>query len=95
MFKFLFGKNKGAPVKENQRETIKRALAEINEILDGMAVKPKVVLDFETGLVEMNLPEQMPDEALALPAPVAEVVEETPAKVNGGIEAAPVEKAAA
>ena len=40
-----------------------------------MAVKAKVGVDLETGLLEVTLPDQMPDEALALPAPSEEEVE--------------------
>lgn len=69
MFKFLFGKKSVEAVKETQRETVTRAMGEVNEILALMAVRPKVSVSLETGLVEIELPEQMPDEALALPAP--------------------------
>jgi hypothetical protein len=71
MFKFLFGKKSVEVVKETQRETIARAMGEVNEVLSGMAVRPKVAVNLETGLIEIELPEQMPDEALALPAPEA------------------------
>ena len=74
MFKFFFGKKNETPeviVQETQRETMVRALGEVNEILAGMDVKPKMTFDLEIGLFEMELPEQMPDEALALPAPEA------------------------
>ena len=70
MFKFLFGRRGSPePVKETQRETVERALAEVNEILAELDPKPKVTLDPETGEIALALPEQMPDEALALPAP--------------------------
>lgn len=75
MFKFFFGKKHETPeviVQETQRETMIRALGEVNEILAGMDVKPKLTFDLEIGLFEVDLPEQMPDEALALPAPEAE-----------------------
>ena len=73
VFKFLFGKSKTEVevVKETQRETVARAMGEANEVLSGMAVRPKVAVNLETGLIEIELPEQMPDEALALPAPEA------------------------
>ncbi|MDG1339680.1 MAG: hypothetical protein P8P66_06770 [Paracoccaceae bacterium] len=74
MFKFLFG-GKGAATRETQRQTIERTFGELNEILGGMAVKAKVGVDLETGLLEVTLPDQMPDEALALPAPSEEEVE--------------------
>lgn len=69
MFKFLFRKKEVEVVKETQRETVERAVQELNEILGGMAVKAKVSVDLESGLLGVDLPEQMPDEALALPAP--------------------------
>ncbi len=69
MFKFLFGKKSVEAVKETQRETVARAMGEVNDVLGQMAVKPNVAVDLNTGLVKIELPEQMPDEALALPAP--------------------------
>ncbi|WP_298297040.1 hypothetical protein [uncultured Litoreibacter sp.] len=69
MFKFLFGKKSVEAVKETQRETVIRAMGEVNDILALMAEKPNVSVDLNTGLVHIVLPEQMPDEALALPAP--------------------------
>ena len=38
-----------------------------------MAARPKVAVNLEAGLIEIELPEQMPDEALALPAPDAKL----------------------
>lgn len=72
MFKFLFGKTGTKAVKETQRQTIVRALDEVNGILAGMSDKPSIAVDLNTGLISVDLPEQMPDEALALPAPQAE-----------------------
>jgi len=69
MFKFLIGKVAGAPVVETQRATVERAVAELNTVLDGMSDKPVVGIDLNSGLLRITLPEQMPDEALALPAP--------------------------
>jgi len=80
MFKFLFGKKSIEAVKETQRETLERAMGEVNAILGAMAVKPKVAVNLETGLIELDLPEQMPDEALALPAPKAPVEAVVPNK---------------
>lgn len=74
MFKFLFGRKGKEPeiiVQETQREAITRALGEVNEILAGLDVMPKMSIDLEIGLIEIELPEQMPDEALALPSPDA------------------------
>ena len=78
MFKFLFRKKEVEVVKETQRETAERALQELNEVLGGMAVKAKIAVDLESGLLELELPEQMPDEALALPAPEPEKAETAP-----------------
>jgi hypothetical protein len=84
MFKFLFRKAKDEVevVKETQRETISRAMGEVNDILAVMHPKPKVSVNLESGLIELDLPEQMPDEALALPAP------EKPAEVEDAPETA-------
>ncbi|MFT5007138.1 MAG: hypothetical protein ACJAXK_002103 [Yoonia sp.] len=76
MFKFLKTRMGGLkPVVETQRQTIERALNEVNEVVALMAVKPKIMIDPETGAVALELPDQMPDEALALPAPDSDVVE--------------------
>lgn len=85
MFKFLFGRNKATPqtVIETQRETITRALDELNAVLALMADRPKVGVDLNSGQITIDLPEQMPDEALALPSPeVAAEVEDAPAEEN-------------
>ncbi|MDA9318223.1 hypothetical protein N9Q54_00070 [Octadecabacter sp.] len=48
-----------------------------------MADKPVVGVDLNTGLITVDLPDQMPDEALSLPAPSAdEVVETLPEEVK-------------
>lgn len=70
MFKFLFGRSGDVKtVTETQRQTVERALDEVNAILLGMDVKPKLSFDPATGAITVDLPDQMPDEALALPAP--------------------------
>ncbi|SLN46665.1 hypothetical protein [Pseudooctadecabacter jejudonensis] len=68
MFKFLFSKAGAAPV-ETQRETVERALGELNGVLALMADKAKIGVNLNTSLIEIDLPDQMPDEALALPKP--------------------------
>jgi len=78
MFKFLKSRFAGpTAVIETQRQTLNRALGEVNDILALMDPKPKVTLDPATGTIALALPDQMPDEALALPAPeeVAEASE--------------------
>ena len=72
MLKHLLGKFTAAKHAETQRETIERALAEVNSVVAGLAVKPSVTFDPETGEISLTLPDQMPDEALALPAPEPE-----------------------
>lgn len=75
MFKFIKSRLGGVKtVTETQRQTVERAMAEVNEIVALMTDKPKITIDPATGGVELHLPDQMPDEALALPAP------ETPAQ---------------
>lgn len=72
MFKFLFRRNASNEVevtKETQRETLLRALGEVNEITAKLDVKPAVTVDPNTGAITLALPEQLPDESLALPAP--------------------------
>lgn len=71
MFKFLMGRAKATIVKETQRQTFERALGEVNEILATLDEKPTLRLDMSKGRIEVDLPDQMPDEALALPAPSA------------------------
>lgn len=72
MFKFLFGKKAGKAKIETQRDTVVRVVEELNSVLALMADKPVVGVDLNTGLITVDLPDQMPDEALALPAPSAE-----------------------
>ena len=69
MFKFLFEKATGKAQIETQRDSVARAVDELNAVLVLMADKPTVGVDLNTGLISIDLPEQMPDEALALPAP--------------------------
>lgn len=71
MFKFLFGAKAEAPVvkRETQRETMERAQRELNEILATLTPKARITIYPEEGTLTIDLPEQMPDEAKALPAP--------------------------
>lgn len=72
MFKFLFGKSATPvpqPVLETQRETLTRALREVNEILVTLTPRAKITVYPDEGTISVTLPDQMPDEALALPAP--------------------------
>ena len=72
MFEFLKKFGAAQPVTETQRQTVERALGEINEILAGLEDKPALRFDPVAGVLALELPEQMPDEAIALPAPEAE-----------------------
>lgn len=70
MFKFLFGKKGDVEaVKETQRQTATRALKELNTILTALPVQPKIAITPGDAVIEIDWPEQMPDEAMALPAP--------------------------
>lgn len=82
MFKFLFGKKGGKPAIETQRDTVRRTVDELNGVLALMADKPVVGVDLNTGLITVDLPEQMPDEALALPAPQTQDEPDVDAKAD-------------
>ena len=82
MFKFLFGKKGGKAVIETQRETVVRSVDALNAVLAGMADKPKIGVDLNSGMLTVDLPEQMPDEALALPAPEEKPVVESTADTS-------------
>jgi hypothetical protein len=69
MFKFLFDKVGAKPKIETQRDTVVRTVDELNSVLSLMADKPVMGIDLNTGTLTIELPDQMPDEALALPAP--------------------------
>lgn len=73
MFKFLFqrGKNGILAKPETQREAFERLVEELNGAIALFAEKPKVTIEPATGAISFELPEQFPDEALALPAPEA------------------------
>lgn len=75
MFKFLFGKTGGNAKIETQRDTVVRVVEELNSVLALMADKPVVGVDLNTGLITVDLPDHMPDEALALPAPEPEIAD--------------------
>ncbi|MCC5965974.1 MAG: hypothetical protein JJU24_07540 [Natronohydrobacter sp.] len=86
MFKFLFGAKDSKPEvkRETQRETVMRAQKELNDILAGLSPKAKITIYPEEGTFTISLPEQMPDEARALPAPAKPAVEPaaSPAKAT-------------
>jgi hypothetical protein len=73
MFNFIKARLGGSKTSiETQRQTIKRAMAEVNEIVALLVDKPKVIIDPSVGSITLELPDQIPDEALALPAPEVE-----------------------
>ncbi|MCC5959738.1 MAG: hypothetical protein JJU08_10400 [Rhodobacteraceae bacterium] len=81
MFKFLFGRASKKPeviVRETQRETVMRTVRELNEILPGLSPRASIGVDLQNGTLSIALPEQMPDEAKALPAPEPKPEPETP-----------------
>ena len=100
MFKFLFGKKDVEVAIETQRQTATRALEELNTVLAALDPKPSVKLDMNSGQIEVDWPDQMPDEALALPAPTEEKPEEivekpeTVEEIAEAVEEAVAEKAA-
>lgn len=94
MFNFLFRRKAGSEpevIPETQRETLTRALEEVNAVIALMDPKPAVTFDPMSGALSLALPDQMPDEALALPAPEdsagdaqpPETASETPAAEAG------------
>lgn len=79
MFNFLFRRKNGKVETkiETQREVIARALDEVNDLIALMDPKPAITIEPSSGQISLALPEQMPDEALALPAPGAGIDKET------------------
>jgi hypothetical protein len=80
MFKFLkFGRGaKSNVVIETQRQSFERLVGELNEAIAALPDMPAVTINAVTNEVSFALPENFPDEALALPAPEKEpVVEKT------------------
>ena len=74
MLNFLFRRRADATVEvktETQREAFTRIVEELNALLDKEGVKPAVTFEPATGHITFKLPEQLSDEALALPAPEA------------------------
>ena len=54
---------------ESQRARFERLVSELNEALDELTNKPAVTVQPESGHISFDMPEQFPDEALALPKP--------------------------
>ncbi len=79
MFRFLIGGRKNqTPEPEPQRQVFRRLMADLNTAIDELPEKPAVTIDPATGHISLRLPEQLPDEALALPAPEVTEIPETP-----------------
>lgn len=68
MLKFIFGK-KGIAKQETQRQAFERMVTDLNDAIAGLDEKPKLTMDLNTGGFALELPDRLPDEALALPAP--------------------------
>ncbi|WP_212524575.1 hypothetical protein [Actibacterium sp. MT2.3-13A] len=71
MLRFLFGMRPRAEasVAETQREELERLIRELNAAVAALPEKPRLIIDPASGKLELDLPETLPDEALALPAP--------------------------
>jgi hypothetical protein len=54
---------------ESQRARFERLVADLNEALDDLSDKPAVTVQPDSGHISFEMPEQFPDEALALPKP--------------------------
>lgn len=54
---------------ESQRARFERLVSELNEALDELTEKPAVTVQPDSGHISFDMPEQFPDEALALPKP--------------------------
>ncbi|GAB5445532.1 hypothetical protein [Gymnodinialimonas sp.] len=95
MLKFLFGGKKTVPdvVIESDRARFERVVNELNELIDGLADKPRVTIDPATGHVLPETPEQFADEALALPAPEPEGDQDAGGDGPKGQEAMSAQKA--
>lgn len=72
MFKFLFGKAEkviAVRAAETQRQIVERSLRELNDVLVNLTPKARISIYPEEGTISVDLPQQMPDETKALPAP--------------------------
>ncbi len=70
MLRRLFGfARAGATAPETQRQAFKRLMTDLNEAMEQLPEKPRFVFDPNSGQLELLLPDILPDETLALPAP--------------------------
>jgi len=84
MLRFLFGMRPSSEeaAAETQRETLERLVRDLNAAIAALPQKPRLIIDPATGKLELDLPETLPDEALALPAPDAKTTDDKPASDN-------------
>ncbi|MGC9371325.1 MAG: hypothetical protein ACP5DX_17480 [Paracoccaceae bacterium] len=82
--RFLFGMRPPTEdaVAETQREALERLVRDLNAAIAALPEKPRLIIDPATGKLELDLPETLPDEALALPAPDAKTTDDKPAPDN-------------
>ena len=66
LFRFT---GKAEAVVETQRATFHRVLGELNDAMAALPEKPRIILDPGTGAISLELPDYLPDERVALPAP--------------------------
>lgn len=92
MLKFLFGRKEATVKALTQRESFAQALSTLNALIDAQSPKPKITIDPATGHVDLILPEQLADEALALPAPVSVPEKKAEVKKDEKGAAAPTSK---
>lgn len=70
MLQFLFGKRRAdTQTRESLREAGARALDELNDVLAALPDLPDITIRTAGGRIDIDWPEQLPDEAKALPAP--------------------------
>lgn len=81
MLRFLFGMRSPTEeaAAETQREALERLVRDLNAAIAALPEKPRLIIDPATGKLELDLPETLPDEALALPAPGTKDADDKPA----------------
>ena len=88
MFEFLFGKKPTKKVEtETLRQTAERSLKELNAVLAVLPQQPAITVRGAGEGIGIDWPDQMPDEAKALPAPEAESTPPESTKPETGAEA--------
>lgn len=70
MLQFLFGKRRaGTQTRQSLRDAGTRALDELNDVLAALPELPDITIRPASGRIDIDWPDQLPDEAKALPAP--------------------------